>query len=177
MWSPIESLGRENCSWTLCQRLVPTSILMVCFPLFLPWMRWFAAGSTWEAFRGVQGWRAAAQSALPCSRQWAASEGKHSLTRHFLCCILGHCVMGRNSRRWQWWFQALKPSSVGPAFNRWVKWRKNGAFFILINPAESWAFLEACKALIRDLSSMYYINWLLCWPPDQLLFLATVPRQ
>lgn len=139
MWSPTESLGRENCSWTLCQRIVPSSVLMAFFPLFLP--EW--DGSLQGApERPSKGWRRAAQSSLPCSHHPNSRRGKTLLTRHFLCCALGLCVMGRNSRRWLCWFQALIPSSVGPASNRWVKWRKIGAFFILINPAELWAFLQ-----------------------------------
>lgn len=146
------------------------------------WMTWFIADSTWKAFQRSACLRMenkAAQSTLTCSHhQNRYRGGKYtSWPGISFAASVCHPVKGMNSRRWQCCFQALKVSSAEAAFNRWVKWRKNGALFILINPAGLWAFFKVCEALIRVLSSMYYINWLLHRPSNQLVFLATVPRQ
>lgn len=176
MWSPTGSLGREICSWTFCQRLVPSSVLMAFFPLFVPGWGGSLQGAPERPPEECRAGEEQLRALCLVLSHRRSHRGKTADTA-LLRCALGHSVMGTSSGRWHWWFHALIPTSVGPASNRWVKWRKNGAFFILINPAESWAFLKVCKALIRALSSVYYIIWLPPWPPDQLLFLATVPRQ
>lgn len=79
----------------------------------------------------------------PCQNRHKKKRKKVSLTWPFLCCLCVSLCDGYEQQVTDSWFQALILSSAEAASNRRVKWSKNGAFFPLVNPAASWAFLKA----------------------------------